>query len=155
MDTAAATAFRAWAGQRMEAERRAANPVSQPRTWVYQMNFQGANGRAMHTIDIPFMFDNIALAQGQVGTDPQHLAEANALAAMMSPDADCVWADGESERGREGVEQDGLPHWPAYDLKKRSTMIWETKPRVENDPRGAERVFAEKAHYHQAGTPMP
>jgi hypothetical protein len=34
-------------------------------------------------------------------------------------------------------------------------MIWERRPHVENDPRGAERVFADKAHYHQAGTPLP
>src|ERR1022692_4660974 len=64
VDRAAATAFRAWPGQRWEAERRAANPVSQPHTWVYQMNFPGQNGLAMHTIDIPFMFDNIAMAGG-------------------------------------------------------------------------------------------
>ena len=31
------------------------------------MNFAGANGKAMHTIDIPFMFDNIAMAEAQVG----------------------------------------------------------------------------------------
>ncbi len=36
---AAATAFRAWPGQVMEAERRAGNPKSQPHTWVYQMNW--------------------------------------------------------------------------------------------------------------------
>ena len=48
-----------------------------------------------------------------------------------------------------------LPEWPAYDLKNRSTMIWDKTPKVENDPRGAERVFADKSHYHQAGTPLP
>jgi len=26
---------------------------------------------------------------------------------------------------------------------------------VENDPRGGERVEAEKSHYHQAGTELP
>jgi len=82
--TAAATAFRAWPGQRWEAERRAANPKSQRHTWVYQMNFPGANGKAMHTIDIPFMFDNIAMAQAQIGPAPEQLADANALAAAMS-----------------------------------------------------------------------
>jgi carboxylesterase type B len=56
--------------------------------------------------------------------------------------------------------QDGkLPFWPAYDLKNRSTMIWDQAlkrgPHIENDPRGAERVFADKSHYHQAGTPLP
>jgi para-nitrobenzyl esterase len=48
-----------------------------------------------------------------------------------------------------------LPYWPAYDLTHRATMMWEAKPRVENDPRGAERVFADRSHYHQAGTPLP
>jgi para-nitrobenzyl esterase len=155
---AAATAFRAWPGQRMEAERRAANPASQPRTWVYQMNFQGANGRAMHTIDIPFMFDNIAMASGQIGTDSQHVADANALAAVMSGML-CAYGRTGNPNGEDKTKtrtQDGkLPYWPAYDLKNRSTMMWETKPRVENDPRGAERRFAEQSHYHQAGTPLP
>jgi para-nitrobenzyl esterase len=149
VDTAAATAFRAWPGQRWEAERRAKNPVSQTRTWVYQMNFTGANGRAMHTIDIPFMFDNIAYASGQIGTDPQHVADANALAAIMSGML--------IQYGKTGNPNGApnLPEWPAYDLTKRSTMMWETKPRVENDPRGAERIFADQSHYHQAGTPLP
>jgi len=48
-----------------------------------------------------------------------------------------------------------MPYWPTYDLAHRSTMIWERAPYVEEDPRGAERVFADKAHYHQAGTPLP
>ena len=146
--TAAATAFRAWPGQRWEAERRAANPKSQPQTWVYQMNFPGANGKAMHTIDIPFMFDNIAMAEGQVGSMPEQLAAANALAATMSQMLITYGKTGNPNFA-------GLPNWPAYDLKNRSTMIWERTPRVENDPRGAERIFADQSHYHQAGTPLP
>jgi para-nitrobenzyl esterase len=152
VDIAAATAFRAWPGQRWEAERRAANPVSQPRTWVYQMNFQGASGRAMHTIDIPFMFDNVAMAEGQVGSAPEQVAAANALAATMSG---MLIAYGRTGDPNSAAKEVGLPHWPAYDLKNRSTMIWERTPHVENDPRGAERVFADKSHYHQAGTPLP
>jgi para-nitrobenzyl esterase len=148
VDIAAATAFRAWPGQRWEAERRAADLTSQKRTWVYQMNFTGANGKAMHTIDIPFMFDNIAQAETQVGSTPEQLAAANALAATMS---EILIAYGKSG----DPNFDGLPHWPAYDLKNRSTMIWDRSPHIENDPRGAERVFAEKSHYHQAGTPLP
>ncbi len=148
VDTAAATAFRAWPGQRWEAERRARNPVSQAHTWVYQMNFQGANGKAMHTIDIPFMFDNIAKAQMQIESSAEQLEAANALAATMSEMLIHYARTGNPNFA-------GLPHWPAYDLKSRGTMIWERTPHLENDPRGAERVFAEKAHYHQAGTPLP
>ncbi|MGA1981018.1 MAG: carboxylesterase family protein [Acidobacteriaceae bacterium] len=155
---AVGTAFRAWAGQRMEAERRAANPVSQPHTWVYQMNFKGADGWATHTIDIPFMFDNIAIAQRQVGSEPEHLAEANALAAIMSQMLITYGRTGNpngDDKAKAATQDGKLPYWPAYDLKNMSTMMWEAKPRVENDPRGAERVEAEKAHYHQAGTPLP
>jgi para-nitrobenzyl esterase len=148
VDVAAATAFRAWPGQRWEAERRAANPKSQVHTWVYQMNFQGANGKASHTLDIPFMFDNCEIAKGQVGSEPAHLEQANALAAIMSQMLITYAATGNPNGGK-------LPNWPAYDLKNRSTMMWEAAPRVENDPRGAERVFADKSHYHQAGTPLP
>jgi para-nitrobenzyl esterase len=158
VDIAAATAFRAWPGQRWEAERRAANPASQPRTWVYQMNFQGANGRAMHTIDIPFMFDNIAMASGQIGTDPQHVADANALAAVMSEMLITYGRTGNpngDDKSKAPTQDGKLRYWPAYDLKNRSTMMWERSPRVENDPRGAERRFAEQSHYHQAGTPLP
>lgn len=148
VDTAAATAFRAWPGQRWEVERRAANPTSRRHTWVYQMNFAGANGKAMHTIDIPFMFDNIAKAEMQVGSTPEQLTAANALAATMSEMLITYGKTG-------NPNFDGLPHWPTYDLKNRSTMIWERTPHIENDPRGAERVFADKSHYHQAGTPLP
>ena len=158
VDIAAATAFRAWPGQRWEAERRAANPTSQPRTWVYQMNFQGANGRAMHTIDIPFMFDNIAMASGQIRTDPQHVADANALAAVMSEMLITYGRTGNpngDDKSKAPTQDGKLRYWPAYDLKNRSTMMWERSPRVENDPRGAERRFAEQSHYHQAGTPLP
>jgi para-nitrobenzyl esterase len=148
VDTAAATAFRAWPGQRWEAERRAANPASQPHTWVYQMNFAGANGKAMHTIDIPFMFDNIAMAEVQMGSSPDQLTAANSLAATMSQML--------IHYGRTGnPNHAGLPHWPAYDLKNRGTMIWDRTPHIENDPRSAERIFADKSHYHQAGTPLP
>jgi len=155
---AAATAFRAWPGQRWEAERRAANPKSQVNTWVYQMNFPGAQGLAMHTIDIPFMFDNIAIAENQVGREPEHLAQANSLAAIMSQMLITYGRTGNpngDDKAKSPTQDGKLPYWPAYDLKNRSTMMWEAAPRIENDPRGAERMIAEQSHYHQAGTPLP
>jgi len=156
VDTAAATAFRAWPGQRWEAERRAASAVSQRHTWVYQMNFTGASGRAVHTIDIPFMFDNVAMAEGLIGSAPEHLAAANALAETMSQTLITYARTGDpNEEKKLGARDGALPCWPTYDLRDRSTMVWDHMPRVEKDPRGAERLFAERAHYHQAGTPLP
>jgi para-nitrobenzyl esterase len=144
---AAATAFRAWPGQVLEAERRAADPVSQAHTWVYQMNWhRDAPGtRAVHTIDIPFMFDNLAAAPGQVGSSPEDLAAAQPLADAMSGMLIHYAATGDPNHS-------GLPLWPSYDLEARNTMIWDRTPKVESDPRGEERRYAAGSPYRQPGT---
>jgi para-nitrobenzyl esterase len=148
---AAATAFRAWPGQVLEAERRAGNPASQPRTWVYQMNWHrdAPGARAMHTIDIPFMFDNLQAAPGQIGPSPEELAAAQPLADIMSGMLIHYATTGDPNHP-------GLPLWPAYDLNARNTMIWDSSPRdqphVESDPRGDERRYAAGSPYRQPGT---
>ena len=144
---AAATAFRAWPGQVMEAERRASNPKSQRHTWVYQMNWHrnAPGARAMHTIDIPFMFDNLAAAPGQIGSTPEELAAAQPLADAMSGMLIHYAATGDPNHS-------GLPFWPTYDLKARNTMIWDNPPQIVSDPRGEERRYAAGSPYRQPGT---
>jgi para-nitrobenzyl esterase len=144
---AAATAFRAWPGQVMEAERRASNAKSQPRTWVYQMNWHRdtPGARAVHTIDIPFMFDNLDAAPGQTGTTPEERAAAQPLADAMSAMLIHYAATG-------NPNHPGLPDWPAYDLNQRNTMIWDNSPHIEKDPRGEERRYAAGSPYRQPGT---
>ena len=34
-----------------------------------------------------------------------------------------------------------MPNWPAYEMTKRATMIFDKDTRVENDPRGEIRKF--------------
>lgn len=144
---AAATAFRAWPGQVLEAERRASNAKSQPHTWVYQMNWHrnAPGARAMHTIDIPFMFDNLDASPGQIGTTEEELAAAQPLADAMSGMLIHYAATGNPNHS-------GLPNWPAYDLKERNTMIWNNPPQIEKDPRGDERRYAAGSPYRQPGT---
>jgi para-nitrobenzyl esterase len=148
--TAAATAFRAWPGQVLEAEHRASDPVSRPHTWVYQMNWHrnAPGARAMHTIDIPFMFDNLAAAPAQVGTTAEEIAAAQPLADVMSAMLIHYAATGDPNHS-------GLPPWPAYDLTRRDTMIWNTTPRIESDPRGQERRYTAASPYRQPGTYTP
>ena len=145
---AAATAFRSWPGQLIEAERRAQSPA-QPRTWVYEMDWPSpvAGGRfgAPHTVDIPFFFDNLALAPGMVGSSAEDIRRAQPLATIMSRTLVAFGRSGDPNHS-------GLPHWPAYTLTTRPTMIWNTPPHVVNDPRGNERRLAAEAHYRQPGT---
>lgn len=144
---AAGVAFRAWPGQVIEADRRAADARSQAHTWVYRMDWKVPfpGNWALHTIDLPFLFDNVALAPGMCGASAEEQAAAQPLATRMSEML--------IEFGRTGNPNcKDVPHWPSYDLKERNTMIFDTETRVEKDPRGAERVFAAGAHYRQPGT---
>ncbi len=144
---AAAVAFRAWPGQVIEADRRAADARSQPHTWVYRMDWQVpfAGHWAIHTIDLPFVFDNVALAPGMCGASEEEQAAAQPLAKRMSEMLIAFAKTGDPNCK-------DVPHWPSYDLKDRNTMIFDNETRVEKDPRGAERVFAAGAHYRQPGT---
>jgi para-nitrobenzyl esterase len=145
---AAATAFRSWPGQVIEAERRAESPAQQ-RTWVYQMNWSSpvAGGKfgAPHTIDIPFFFDNLALAPGMIGEGSGPVSAAQPLADAMSESLLAFARAGDPNHP-------GQPPWQSYDLRQRTTMIWKLRPTVENDPRQKERELAAMAHYRQPGT---
>jgi para-nitrobenzyl esterase len=46
----------------------------------------------------------------------------------------------------------GLPPWPVYRFAERATMIFDRQPRVENDPRRAERELFARVPYIQPGT---
>ena len=145
---AVTTAFRSWPGQVIEAERRAGSSA-QRRTWVYEVDWPspiaGGRFRAPHTVDIPFFFDNLALAPGMVGASPEDVQLAQPLATAMSESLIAYAKTGDPNHA-------GLPHWPSYDLARRATMIWNTPPKIMEDPRGNERKLAAQAHYHQPGT---
>jgi para-nitrobenzyl esterase len=144
---AAAVAFRAWPGQVIEADRRAADARSQAHTWVYRIDWKVPfpGNWALHTIDLPFMFDNVALAPGMCGASAEEQAAAQPLATRMSEMLIAFARTGDPNCK-------AIPHWPSYGLKDRDTMIFDNESRVEKDPRGAERVFAAGAHYRQPGT---
>ncbi|MEO6923162.1 MAG: carboxylesterase family protein, partial [Bryocella sp.] len=78
---AVTTDSRSWRGEVIEAERRAADPLAEPHTWVYQLNWKSGvdHGKwgAPHTLDLPLAFDNCALAPAMVGAseDDQRRAQ--------------------------------------------------------------------------------
>jgi len=149
---AAIAAFRSWPGQVIEAERRATNMESAKRTWVYQMDFPSptADGRAPHTEDLAFVFDNVALSPGMVGASEKDMAEAQPLATMMSS-ALIQFAKTGDPNGPESAKA-GMPKWPVYGLKDRETMMFDKVSKLEKDPRGNERRMMVGARYRQPGT---
>lgn len=83
---------------------------------------------AMHAIDIPIVFDNVASGDTLAGDRP----EAAAVARNMSE----MWATF-ARTGRPAAK--GQPAWPAYELKTRPTMVIDAKCEVVPDRFGAER----------------
>ncbi|WP_288380317.1 carboxylesterase/lipase family protein [uncultured Massilia sp.] len=135
------TASRSWRGAIIEAEERARSGSP---AFVYQLDWatpkDGGRFGAPHASDIQLVFDNIA-KPGATAIGPQ----AQAMADMMS-DAFIAFA-------RTGVPSaSALPRWEPYDLARRQTMVFDVPPRMEDDPRGAERRLFAKVPYVQPGT---
>jgi para-nitrobenzyl esterase len=84
--------------------------------------------KSPHTLDIPFMFRNVDKALALTGDS----AAARALEQQMSS----AWV-AFARTGDPNI--DSLPKWPAYDARRRATMVFDSPPRVENDPKGEVR----------------
>jgi para-nitrobenzyl esterase len=85
--------------------------------------------RSYHTLDIPFVFQNVEIAQSMVGSGP----ERQPLADKMSG----AWA----AFARSGnPNHKGIPKWEPYNEKTRATMIWNNQPKAVNDPYRDERL---------------
>ena len=102
--------------------------------WAYSFDWESPmlDGKlgACHGIDVPFVFGAVggkaASAFAGEGKDAEALRDAvmqSFFAFTNKGDPNCHL----------------LPDWPRYDEEERSTMIFETRSRVECDPKGARR----------------
>ena len=142
---AATTDSRSWRGQVIEADRRAAQPPGVAPTYVFQFDWKtpidGGKWGAHHGLDVPFVFDNAAITPQFVGTGDEPLRLADTMSRAWIAFA------------RSGnPNTDGLPAWPAFDLQRRPTMVFDNEPRVIDDPRGRERRLFGQVPYVQPGT---
>jgi len=104
-------------------------------TWVYQLTWrspaEGGRRISQHTLDLPFMFDNVARAPHLTGPES---AETHAMTEAMAGAWLAFARNGDPNHA-------GLPRWPTYDRAQRRTMLFETPARVVADPFAAERRF--------------
>jgi len=118
-------------GTDTEAERKAA--LGKAPVYVYRFQWyspvSGGRLRAMHCMDIPFVFDNVDLAQSVVGDGRDRYALADRMSASWVAFA------------RSGNPNNKLvPKWEPFTADQRATMIFNTETRAVNDPYRDERV---------------
>jgi len=111
----------------------AANP-----TWVYQVTWrspaEGGRRLSQHTLDLPFMFDNVARATHLTGPP-------SAATEVMTRSMAEAWL----AFARNGdPNHPGIPEWPTYDLARRPVMLFDVPPALANDPFREERLFMER-----------
>jgi para-nitrobenzyl esterase len=106
-------------------------------TWLYFFTWTttafGGRMGAIHTLEIPFVFNNFALGASPelTGGPPAH---AHALGDRMHG----TW----SQFARQGdPRHDGIPAWAPYEPTTRATMIFDTECAVVSDPQRARREF--------------
>lgn len=128
------------AGVVTEAERKAA----QGKGPVYQYYFtwrspvRDGKLRSFHTIEIPFVFDNVDAAKSMTGSGEDRYALADKVSAAWVAFA------------RTGNPNTKLaPHWDTFDTTKRAVMVINDEWTLVNDPHGDEQRLL---HSIQAST---
>jgi para-nitrobenzyl esterase len=117
------------------AKRKAAQAAAP--AYLYRFDWEtpegGGHMRSPHTIEIPFVFHNIAVARPLISKMP----EAYALAEKVS----AAWV----AFARTGdPNTPGVPRWPAYSAGSRDTMLFNNTLRVDQDPDRGPRLVMEQ-----------
>jgi para-nitrobenzyl esterase len=119
-----------------ELAKRKATQAAAP-AYLYRFDWEtpegGGHMRSPHTIEIPFVFNNIKIAGPLISKMP----EAYALAERVSAAWVAFARTGNPETAK-------LPKWPAYSAKTRDTMLFNNDSRVEQDPDKGPRLVMEQ-----------
>lgn len=118
-------------GTDTQAERKAV----QNRAAVYRYYFQwyspvrAGQLRSMHTMDIPFAFDNTAIARSLLGNG-----------ADVQPLSDRMAASWVAFARTGNPNNPKVPNWPKFDAATKATMIFNSETRLANNPYGEEKA---------------
>ncbi len=114
-------------------------------TYSYQLVWrspaEGGRRISQHTLDLPFMFDNVAVATHLTGPESE---ETSLLANAMAE----TWIS----FARAGDPNNAaIPSWRAYDLTDRPVMLFDIPPTLARDPYAGERAFMSRYASQQMG----
>jgi para-nitrobenzyl esterase len=126
-----ASDYRYGAPTMVAAQRRAA--LGKASVYLYYFTWEtpvlGGRLKSPHTMEIPFVFDNVKISARITGGG----ADALALADKVSD----VWI----AFARSGDPNNPkFPHWPAFDTQDRATMVINNISKVVNDPLREQRL---------------
>ena len=117
------------------AKRKAAQGTAS--AYLYRFDWEtpegGGHMRSPHTIEIPFVFRNIAIAGPLISKMPTAYALADKTSAAWVAFA---------RTGNPNTP--GVPRWPAYSNATRDTMLINDQLRVQQDPDREPRQIMEK-----------
>jgi para-nitrobenzyl esterase len=103
--------------------------------FTWQSPVMGGKYKAIHCVDVPFVFNTIDRTRNMTGATP----EAHALAGYVSQ----AWVN----FARFGnPSQAGLPSWEAYTSEKGATMMLDNECLIRNHPDKALLDFHRKAN---------
>jgi para-nitrobenzyl esterase len=121
----------AWTRALTQAERKSA--LGAAPVFMYYFKWEspvrGGKLKAFHTLDIPFVFDNVDIGRSMTGSGRDRYA----LERRMSS----AWV-AFARTGAPNTPE--LPHWPAFDAQRRATMFLDDVCKVVNDPRPDDRA---------------
>ena len=114
----------------LQAERKAAQNAGP--VWLYELDWptpvEGGKWGSPHSLDLAFVFDNVAKSESMVGRGE----EQRALAEQMS----AAWL-AFARTGNPNVRP--VPQWTPFKAADRATMVFDSRTRLANDFRGEER----------------
>jgi para-nitrobenzyl esterase len=125
--TAAETMKGYWIATVLQAERKARQGAAPVYTYLlaWETPVNGGKLRAHHALDLPLVFNNVESSRSMVGPGPEPQLVADVMSAAWIAFA---------RTGNPNAS--GLPPWPAYEAKNRSTMVFNVTCKVQSDPYG-------------------
>lgn len=115
------------------------------KTFVYRLMWrspvEGGRRVTQHSLDLPFMFDNVAVVPHMTGPESD---ETRAMVENMANSWLAFARTGDPNNS-------SIPTWLPYDLERRNTMMFDVPSRAVDDPHKAEREFMARYPSQQDG----